>query len=184
MKAYGNAATIPGGSRTGIPLPTVPLSRPGADIVSRVAAQRAFVSPVVMHSTAEFTRDQLVRAGYQIEGERPKKRKRIYVPTDRDRDIKRLYEEEGLTLVQIGERHGLSHAGVSYALDRMQVAKVARPGRSANLDNVTDDELLRMYRDEGLSCRVIAQQLGAPRRVVSARIRATGVPIRGRQYDA
>lgn len=177
MKLLGNAATIPGGSRTGIPLPTAPLSRPGTDIASRVAAVRSFTSPIVMHETREFTRDQLVRAGYQMQGER---RKRRHVPREVDPAIGRRRAEvarmygEGMVIRAIAEHFQVSVATISNDLDAAQVERTRGKGRRGTLVGVPDQTIVDLH-NEGLSCKAIGERLGSSESAVSRRLRAAGV---------
>ncbi|CAN7193972.1 hypothetical protein [Knoellia sp. LjRoot47] len=170
MKAYGNAATIPGGTRTGIPLPKGPVVHAGGHILDRLEREHTRVSPIVMHNPAEFTPEQLARAGYAVVGTKTARRRSTYVGPNDDR-IAQLHRQ-GLTLQDIADDVDMTPAGVRGVLDRLGIERPKRVGRRGKLVTVTDDTLRALYVEDGLSCREIGERFDSSESAISRRLRA------------
>lgn len=167
--------TIPGANRTGVPLPTKPVSRPEDDIVARL--ERAHARPSSSPFTAdapEFTREQLLAAGFTVGAERKPKKTRADVSA-KHLEIARLYVDENLTTGQIAEQYGITISGVQYALDRAGVQR--DPNRKTQRRGVVVpvETLRRLHVDELLTCAQIGERYGLSESAISRRLREAGI---------
>ena len=98
--------------------------------------------------------------------------------SERDKEIVRLFIEEGLDQIRIGKRFGISHSRVSQII---RSAGYTREDQRKAADGwVPDDEIQRLYEDEGLSQRALAKKLGMSKSGVRSRLLAMGVSLRTR----
>lgn len=93
-----------------------------------------------------------------------------------DEDIRRLYTSEGQTAAEIAAHLGCPTTTVYNRLQRLGVPR--RPALPRQRARPTDDELRRLYEDEGLSLRQLARRFSVSAQAVRNWLVAAGIPRR------
>lgn len=96
--------------------------------------------------------------------------------SERDQEIVRLFLDGGMSQIEIGEKFGISNSRVSQIIRRAGYSEEDQ--RKADEDWVPDDELQRLYDEEGLSLRGVAKAVGMSKSGVRDRLSAMGVELR------
>lgn len=92
-------------------------------------------------------------------------------------EVVRLWVDEGLNVVEIAEKVGVTHQRVSSILRERNVN--GGPKRYRNNPKTVDAELLRkLYVDQGMSASLIAQSLGVGYYTVTGWLDKYGIPVR------
>jgi transposase len=106
---------------------------------------------------------------------RPRReRRRRHLPAA-DTELRRCYHDEGLTIVQLAARYGVSATTARWWLGNAGIARRA-PGLRSRAPSGA--ELRRLYQDEGLSTTQIAQRHGVAQQTAQGWLRAAGIPLR------
>jgi transposase-like protein len=101
-------------------------------------------------------------------------RRRRHLPPA-DTELRRCYQDEGLTTAQLAARYGVSATTAKRWLDNAGIPRRAA-GRGSRAPNAA--ELGRLYQDEGLSTTQIAQRHGVAQQTAHGWPRAAGIPLR------
>lgn len=122
MKTYGSLA-VPGGTLTPIPVPRAPVTYHGGDCVAQVerAHARPSSSPFT-NDAPEFTREQLLAAGFVVKADGRKRADRA-----RDRRIVELYTT-GSSIRDVAAELHMSPVGVRGALARLDLETRTKSG--------------------------------------------------------
>ena len=94
-----------------------------------------------------------------------------------DDEIRKLYIEEEISIVQIGEKLGASDRIISYRLKKQGIKLRSKGKRRDDLD---DEEIKKLYIKEGLSIYQIGEKLGASDRTISNRLKKQGIKLRSK----
>lgn len=89
-----------------------------------------------------------------------------------------LYVDEGMTIAALAKRFGVAPQTVHNWLVAAAVRR--RPSPATVRQDIGDDEIVRLYVDEGRSAAEIARRLGCSASLVYARLARRGVPRRDR----
>jgi transposase len=89
-----------------------------------------------------------------------------------------LYVGEGMTIAAVAARFGVAPQSVHNWLVAAGVPR--RPSPATVRRDISDDEIVRLYVDGGLSAVEVAEQLGCSTSLVYARLARLGVPRRDR----
>jgi len=97
-------------------------------------------------------------------------------------ELTRLYDEEKVSLRDIGKLYSVNHATVKRRMKELDIN--CRPARSGfrvirnKLSSVSQDELINLYEREGLSLSQVALKYGVSPSVVSTRMEKLSMPRR------
>ena len=89
-----------------------------------------------------------------------------------DKEIKKLYINEGLSTCQIGEKLGASYNAINKRLKKQGI-KVRKNIR----DDLDDEEIKKLYIEEGLSIIQISEKFGASYTIIYKRLKKQGVNL-------
>ena len=93
-----------------------------------------------------------------------------------DKEIKKLYINEGLSTIQIGEKLGTNATTIHERLKKQGVK-----GRNKRIhDDLDDEEIKKLYIEGGLTTIQIGEKLGVSYVTISNRLKKQGVKLRGR----
>ena len=97
--------------------------------------------------------------------------------------LRRLYEEEQLSVNQVAERLGVSPNTVIRRMDELGIKRRSRSeaGRIAKADirvDIPEDELRSLYQDQGLSIEVIAERFNVSPSLIKRRMEEYDIPVR------
>jgi len=94
-------------------------------------------------------------------------------------EFERLYNEQGLTLEEIGELFGVSDEVVRYRMKQLGIPRRGKPWSPKETRAQLDcKELERLYVIEGLSLAGIAKRFGVGQATVHARLEKCGIARR------
>ncbi|MFN2504171.1 MAG: helix-turn-helix domain-containing protein [Acidimicrobiales bacterium] len=94
-----------------------------------------------------------------------------------DVEVRRLYELEGWTAAEVAAHLGCGTSTVYARLQGLGVAR--RPARPRRSSRPADTELRRLYLENGLGLRQLAERFSVSPQAVSGWLDAAGVPRRG-----
>lgn len=97
-----------------------------------------------------------------------------------DEEIKRLYVKEGLTTHQIGEKFGVGHATIGRRLKKQGI-KLRSKGNGR--DDLDDEEIKRLYVEEGLSTYQIGEKFETSPNTIDMRLKKQGIKLRGKSKN-
>lgn len=89
--------------------------------------------------------------------------------------LREKYHGEGLSMQEIGGLAGVSSATI---LERMRQAGIETRDKADLGRLVPEDDLRRMYEDEGMTMREIADEVGASTQAISTRMNRWGIEAR------
>jgi len=99
-------------------------------------------------------------------------------------ELRKLYEDEKLSLSQIADRFGVADETIFYKFKKLGIA---RRGKSESIRirflskrkyQGSLEDLKKMYLEEKLSCRQIAEKLGIGRGAINYALRDSGIKMR------
>ena len=126
---------------------------------------------------ASLVNANLHRAGIPV---RPTNNKpRVTIPKE---DLVRMYQNEGLTISDIGRKLGCQPSIVWQRLKKYNIPR--RNSGTISRTIITKEALQRLYVDEGKSAAKIAREMGCSDITVLNRLREYGFEIRGRNLGS
>lgn len=94
-------------------------------------------------------------------------------------ELRRLYQEEGLSMEDCADEFGCSSTLIEFRLRRYDIP--IRPPGSDPVD-IPERELTELYVDEGLSIREIAERYDCHNSTISRRLREYDIPTSGTNH--
>lgn len=142
-------------------------------VVSRIDDLQRILPELLVRCRVKRPAIELLLADLEGRTSRPKD-----APRTDGAAIRRLYWEEGLSIVEIGRRMGVSPSAIQRYMDRHNIPRRPPGPPPGPVDRLGPDELRRLYWEEGLSLAQIARQIGVHSVSVWAAFGRYGIPRR------
>ena len=92
--------------------------------------------------------------------------------------VVRLYCDEGLTLIKVGKRLGVSGAAVRNWMEQWGIPRRKKPNNNPKWTQLPADEVVRLYVDEQISLQEVAHRFNVSSPVIKRVLEHRGVPRR------